>query len=146
LDGTHQAAGGVLEECTHVVKRLAGHDATLDKRLDSRNPERQAPKLPKRVVASPPQHDLSSRPDIGEPEPLDEAQQTPPERAIHAASGPQGVETGVKRPIESYRAWMLGVDGSRRTEVVFLEAEPSPRTDRRRHALQGHNRLREMHE
>ena len=58
----------------------------------------------------------------------------------------QGVETGVKRPIESCRAWILGVDGSRRTEVVFLEAEPSPRTDRRRHALQGHRRLGQLHE
>jgi hypothetical protein len=100
LYGTHKAACGILEEHTHVVKRLTGHDATLDQRLDARHPERQAPKLPKRVVASPPQHDLSRRPDISEPEPLDEAQQTPPERAIHAASGTQGVETGVERLIE----------------------------------------------
>jgi hypothetical protein len=28
---------------------------------------------------------------------------------------------------------------------VFLDTEPSPRTDRRRHALQGHHRPGQMH-
>jgi hypothetical protein len=38
LEGTHKAACGTLEERIPAVKRLVGHDATLDQHLDARNP------------------------------------------------------------------------------------------------------------